>query len=78
MQKVIITSSPRAHAQSDKVIGSVVVVVSMKIARSRILDKFAITNYGLGFRNRKETHVRESRLSKRDHESYKSCFSLEC
>ena len=38
---------PRAHAQRNKVVGSVVVfvvVVSTKIARSRILGEFASAN----------------------------------
>ena len=68
---------PRAHAQRGKVIGFVVVVVvSTKIARSRILDKFASANCSYGVGNRKETRVRASRLSKRDHKSYESCFLL--
>ena len=69
---------PRAHAQRGKVIGSVVVVVvvSTKIARSRILGEFASANCSDGVINRKKTRERASRLSKRDHESYKSCFLL--
>ena len=67
---------PRAHAQRGKVIGFVVVVVvvvSTKIARSGILGEFASTNCSYGVGNRKKTRVWASRLSKRDHESYKSC-----
>ena len=67
------------HAQRCIVIGSVivvVVVVSTKIARSRILGEFASANCSQGVKNHKETHIRASRLSKRDHESYKSCFLL--
>ena len=72
---------PRAHAQRGKVIGFVVVVVvvvvvSTKIARSGILGEFASANCSFGVGNRKKTRVRASRLSKRDHESYKSCFLL--
>ena len=69
----------RAHAQRDKVIGFVVfvvVVVSTKIARSGILGEFASANCSVGVGNRKKTRVWVSRLSKRDHESYKSCFLL--
>ena len=40
----MITLLPRAHAQRGKVIGFVVVVVSTKIARSRILGEFASAN----------------------------------
>ena len=74
-------SLPRAHAQRGKVISSVVVgvvvvVVSTKIARSRILGEFASANCSQGVINRKKTRERASRLSKRDHESYKSCFLL--
>ena len=71
---------PCAHAQRGKVIGFVVavvvVVVSTKITRSGILGEFAsaICSYGVG--NRKKTRVRASRLSKRDHETYTSCFLL--
>ena len=54
----------------------VVVVVSTKIARSGILGEFASANCSYGVGNRKKTRVRASRLSKRDHESYKSCFLL--
>ena len=69
---------PRAHAQRGKVIGSVVVVVvvSTKIARSRILGEFASANCRYDVENRKKTCVRASKLSKRGHESYKSCFVL--
>ena len=67
----------RAHAQRGKIIGSViVVVVSTKIAKSRLLDEFASANCSQGVRNRKKTYERASRLSTRDHESYKSCFLL--
>ena len=61
-----------------KVIGFVVVVVvvSTKIARSGILGEFASANCSYGVGNRKKTRIRASRLSKRDHESYKSCFLL--
>ena len=67
---------PRVHAQRGKVIDSVVVVVSTKIARSRVLGEFKSVNYSQSVINCKKMCIRASRLSKRDHESYKSCFLL--
>ena len=64
---------PRAHAQRGKVIGSVVVVivvVSTKIARSRLLSEILSANCSQGVRNRKKACVHVSRLSKRDHKSF--------
>ena len=50
---------PRMHAQRGKVIGSViVVVVSTKIARSRVLGEFASANCSQGVMNRKKTRER--------------------
>ena len=69
---------PRAHAQRGEVIGFVVVVVVVVVSKKnlqiQILGKFASANCGYGVGNRKKAGVQVSRLSKRDHESYKSCF----
>ena len=63
---------PRAHAQRGEVIGSVVVVVvSTKIARSRILGEFASVHCSYGVRNQKKMQG-----CPKDHESCTSCFLL--
>ena len=65
---------PRAHVQRGKVMGSVVIVVvviSTKIARSRVLGVSARADYGLNVGNSKKTRSCVSRVWQKDHESYK-------